>query len=115
MKFFENRKTKGAISIFLVIILMPTMLFSVVLIDGSRMVSAKAMTQEAADLAAASALASYNQDLKDDYGLFAINDNNELEDIYRESLSATLMAYGFPDSGDYSEKIWEILDRKSVV
>ena len=43
MKIFENRRLKGAISIFLVIITIPTMLFSAVLIDGSRMASARAM------------------------------------------------------------------------
>lgn len=60
MKIFENRKTRGAISIFLVMILIPTMLLSAVLIDGSRLASARAMTQEAADLAALSVLSSYD-------------------------------------------------------
>lgn len=109
MKMFENRKVKGAISIFLVIITIPTMLFAAVLIDGSRMASARAMTQEATDLAAASALASYNQELKDTYGLFAINDNSQVEAIYKQSLANTLMAYGFTDNGDYTDRIWEIL------
>lgn len=109
MKLFRKKKVKGAVSIFLVIILLPVMLLSAVLIDGSRMASAVAMTQEAADLAAASALASYNQDLKDDFGLFAIKDNSKLESIYKESLAATLMASGLSDDEGYSEQIWEIL------
>ena len=58
MELFRNRKLKGAISIFLVIITIPTMLFSAVLIDGSRMASAMAMAQEATDLAEASVLSS---------------------------------------------------------
>lgn len=109
MRLFRKKKVRGAVSIFLVIILLPVMLLSAVLIDGSRMASAIAMTQEAADLAAASALASHNQDLKEDFGLFAINDNGKLESIYKESLAATLMASGLSDDEDYSEKIWEIL------
>lgn len=109
MKLFRKKKVRGAVSIFLVIILLPVMLLSAVLIDGSRMASAVAMTQEAADLAAASALASYNQDLKDDFGLFAIKDNSKLESIYKESLAATLMASGLSDDEGYSEQIWEIL------
>lgn len=109
MKFFRKRTTKGAISIFLVMILVPTLLLSAVLIDGSRMASARAMTQEAGDLAAASALASYNQDLKDEYGLFAIKDADKVEDIYKESLKATLYASGISDDEEYSEKIWGIL------
>ncbi|MDO5407851.1 MAG: DUF5702 domain-containing protein [Eubacteriales bacterium] len=109
MKLFEKKRTRGAISIFLVMIIVPTMLLSAVLIDGSRMASARAITQEATDLAAASALSAYNQELKDTYGLFAIQDPEQVETIYKESLSATLMASGLSDDEAYSEKIWEIL------
>lgn len=109
MKFFENRRVKGAISIFLVIITIPTMLFAAVLVDASRLASAKAMTQEAADLAAASALADYNLELKEKYGLFAMEDSSKAENIYQESLKATLLASGFAESEDYSEQLWEIL------
>lgn len=110
MKLFEKQRTKGAISIFLVIILIPVLLFSAVLIDGSRMVSARAMTQEAADLAAASALSDYNQKLKDDYGLFAIKDSEKLEEIYKKSLEATLLAQGISiEEEEYSARIWGIL------
>ncbi len=109
MKFFENRRVKGAISIFLVIITIPTMLFAAVLVDASRLASAKAMTQEAADLAAASALADYNLELKEKYGLFAMEDSSKAESIYQESLKATLLASGFAESEDYSEQLWEIL------
>lgn len=109
MKFFENRKLKGAISIFLIIITIPTILFSAVLIDGSRMASARAMVQEAADLAAVSALASYDQELKDQFGLFAIDDYQNIEEVYKESLNATLLAYGMSGDEEYSERIWEIM------
>ena len=108
MKLFNNKRARGAISIFLVIITLPTILFSAVLIDGSRLASAKAMTQEAADLAAVSALADYNTALKDKYGLFAIDDPTKIEDIYKESLEATLLASGLGDEA-YSDKLWEIL------
>ncbi len=111
MKIFENRRLKGAISIFLVIITIPTMLFSAVLIDGSRMASARAMAQEATDLAAASVLASYNQTLKDQFGLFALSekDAGKLESIYKESLNATLLASGMSADSAYSERLWEIM------
>lgn len=113
MKIFENRKTRGAISIFLVMILIPTMLLSAVLIDGSRLASARAMTQEAADLAALSVLSSYDQELKDEFGLFAMDDSGKAEAIYKESLNATLLAYGMSGTEEYSDRIWEIL--KSAV
>ena len=111
MRFFENKRLRGAVSIFLVIITIPTMLFSAILIDGSRISSAKAMTQEATDLAAASVLASYNQQLKDQYGLLALKDGDQakLESIYKESLNATLLAYGMSGDSAYSERLWEIM------
>ena len=96
MKIFRNRRIKGAVSIFLVIITIPTMLLSAVLIDGSRMASARAMAQEATDLAASSVLAGYNQILKDQFGLFALDesDGDKVKSIFQESLNATLLAYG---------------------
>ena len=96
MKFFARKRIQGAVSIFLVIITIPTILFSAVLIDGSRMASARAIAQEATDLAASSVLASYHQELKDEFGLFALDEKNlaKVKDVYLESLEATLQAYG---------------------
>lgn len=109
MKVFENRKIRGAISIFLVMITIPTLLLSAVLIDGSRMASAKAIAQEAGDLAAASALTDYNVDLKDSFGLLAMKDSSEAEKLYKDSLQSTLLASGLSDSSEYSEQLWDIL------
>ncbi len=111
MKIFKNRRLKGAISIFLVIITIPTMLLSGVLVDGSRMTSARVMAQEGTDLAAASVLASYNQQLKDEFGLFALeeNDPGKLKAIFEESLNATLLAHGMSGDAQYSERLWEIM------
>ena len=105
MKFFEKKGRKAAISIFLTIILIPSLLLSAVLIDGSRVASAKAIVQEASDLAVVSALADYNLKLKQQFGLFAINKPEDVDKIYKESLNATLMAYGLDDA-EYSEMIW---------
>ena len=74
MDFF--RKTKGVISVFLIIIMLPLLTSAVILVDGTRYHSAKMMAQEAGDLAAYSTIANYNIDLKDEYGLFAIDDDN---------------------------------------
>lgn len=111
MNIFVNKRLKGAISIFLVIITIPTMLFSAVLIDGSRMASARAMAQEATDLAAASALASYHQKLKDQFGLFALDEKNidQLKTVYLNSLQSTLLAYGMSADDSYSEQLWEMM------
>lgn len=112
MKLFGNGKRRGAITIFLTIILIPTLLFSAVLIDGSRVASAKAITQEAADLAAISAIANYDKKLKKEFGMFAMDDPDNLKKLYQESLEATLMAYGFESNEEYSDKIWQLLKSK---
>ncbi len=112
MKFFRKKSRKAAISIFLTIILIPSMLLSAVLIDGSRYSSAKAIVQEASDLAAVSALADYNLKLKNEFGLFAIQNPDKLDEVYKKSLNATLMAYGLDDQ-EYSEMIWQFM--KSAV
>lgn len=111
MKFFVRKRIQGAVSIFLVIITIPTMLFSAVLIDGSRMASARAIAQEATDLAASSVLASYHQELKDEFGLFALDEKNlgKVKDVYLESLEATLQAYGVSADNTYSEQLWELM------
>lgn len=111
MKIFGNKRLQGAISIFLVMITIPTMLFSAVLIDGSRMASARAMAQEATDLAASSVLSSYHQELKEQFGLFALDEKNldKVKEIYEESLKATLQAYGISADNTYSEQLWELM------
>ncbi len=87
------------------------MLLSAVLIDGSRMASARAMAQEATDLAASSVLAGYNQILKDQFGLFALDesDGDKVKSIFQESLNATLLAYGMSGNSEYSERLWDIM------
>ncbi|MBQ3196170.1 MAG: hypothetical protein IJB65_06865 [Clostridia bacterium] len=86
MKFFE--KTKGAISIFLVIILVPMMTVSSLFIDASKVKLGKAMVTSAGDLALNTALTNYDTELKDLYGLLATAQNTDdlfarLEDYYR--------------------------------
>ena len=108
LQLFEKRNCKAAISIFLIIILIPCMVLSAVLVDGSRARSARAIVQEAMDLAVASALADYNMDLKDQFGLFAVRDAGKVEEIYKDSLNSTLMAYGL-DGAEYSDMIWNFM------
>jgi len=99
MKFFY--RTKGVISIFLIIVMLPLFTSAVLLVDGARFQSAKTLIQEAGDLAAYSTIANYNIELKDQYGLFAIDDNDvqaTFESYFRDSLG-----YSATDSEDYSK------------
>lgn len=86
MRFFE--KTKGAISIFLVIILVPMMTVSSLFVDAGRVKLAQGVASSAGDLALNTALTSYDTLLKDMYGLFATAQDTDdayekLEDYYK--------------------------------
>lgn len=89
MKFFN--KTKGAISIFLVIIMVPMLTLSGLFVDAGRVKLSKSVMDSAGDLAMNTALTNYDIVLKDLYGLFATAQDKEdlfakLEDYYRTSI-----------------------------
>lgn len=92
MQFFN--KTKGAISIFLVIILVPMMTVSALFVDASRVRLAKGVAESAGDLTLNTALTAYDVMLKDVYGFFATaQDTKELfgklEDYYRTCITSS--------------------------
>lgn len=105
MYFFE--KTKGVISVFLIIIMLPLLTSAVILVDGTRYQSAKTMVQEAGDLAAYSTIANYNMDLKDEFGLFAIDDDN-MAASFKKYFTETL-GYSESDAETYSDKIQSLI------
>ena len=69
MDFF--RKTKGAVSIFLVIILLPVMTVAGLFLDVSRVSLSKEVVSTSADLALNTVLSDYDKTLKDYFGLLA--------------------------------------------
>ena len=86
--------TKGAISIFLVIILVPMMTVSSLFVDASKVKLARGVAESAGDLALNTALTDYDTKLKDLYGLFATaQDTSELfeklEDYYRTCITSS--------------------------
>lgn len=64
--FYKNR---GAISVFLVIILVPCMLIASIFVDISRVQLAKAVAESSADLALSTLMTNYDYDLSEYYGL----------------------------------------------
>ncbi len=87
-------KNKGAISIFLVIILVPMLTISAIFVDVSKVMLGKGVAESAADLALNTALTNYDTTLKDMYGLFATaQDMDELfaklEEYYRTSITSS--------------------------
>ena len=92
MNFFN--KTKGAISIFLVIILVPRLTVSSRFVDAGKVKLAKGVAESAGDLTLNTALTDYDTMLKDMYGLFATAQDTEelfgkLEDYYRTCITSS--------------------------
>lgn len=105
MKFFE--RTKGVISIFLIIIMLPLFTSAVLLVDGTRYHSAKTIIQEAGDLAAYSTIANYDVNLKDEYGLIAfadVNVNESFNKYFKDSLGN-----GSSGGSNYSDQIQDFI------
>ena len=106
MKF--KKKTRGAISIFLVIILVPMMTVSALFVDASKVKLAKGVAESAGDLTMNSALTDYDTMLKDMYGLFATAQDTDdlyamLEDYYRTCITSS--GVGSEDADAYVDQI----------
>lgn len=92
MRFFQ--KTRGAVSIFLVLILVPMMTMSALFVDAGKVKLARGVAESAGDLALNTALTNYDTMLKDMYGLFATAQDTEelftkLEDYYRTCITSS--------------------------
>lgn len=89
---------KGAVSVFLVIILVPCIVISSMFVDLSRVNLSKGVAVSAADLALNSLMANYDADLSEYYGLMASCQNIEqfydvaamsfLDALYSQGLNA---------------------------
>ena len=106
MRFFQ--KTKGAISIFLVIILVPMMTVSSLFVDASKVKLARAMAESAGDLTLNTALTNYDTKLKELYGLLATAQDTsdlfaKLEDYYRTCITSS--GVSAEDADTYVEQI----------
>lgn len=89
MKFMT--KNKGAISIFLALVLLPMMAVASVYIEASRIKVAKSVASAAGDLTINTALTNYDNALKELYGLMAISQTDtslkdNLADYYYNSM-----------------------------
>jgi len=102
------RKTKGAVSIFLVIILVPVMTVSSLFVDASKVKLARGVAESAGDLTLNTALTDYDTKLKDMYGLFATAQNtkelfSKLEDYYKTCITSS--GVGEEDADAYVDQI----------
>lgn len=67
---------KGAVTVFLCIILLAVIIFAGVLVDAARMRAGEEQVKRAVESAAKSTLAGYDNNLKENYGIFALHENN---------------------------------------
>lgn len=93
MKFM--RKSQGYISIFLCLVMLPMVTFAAMVIDVSRLQSAKASITSAGDLAMNAALSEYEDSLQELYGLFATVSNEDelqtaLQSYFAKTISSTI-------------------------
>lgn len=87
-------KNDGAISVFLSLILLPVLLVGCLTVDGARIYMSKAVISDAGEMAMNAALAQYQPELKDEYGLLAMEKSSEsisgdLEKYFLASLNGT--------------------------
>ena len=77
---------RGAISVFLTLILLPTVVFGGLVTDAVRIYHSRSLVSEAGELAMNAGLSHYDMKLKDDYGLFVM-------DISKNDMTKTLEQY----------------------
>ena len=94
-----SKKNRGAITIFMSLILVGMIALEGMLVDGARMRVAEVQTVRAMETAAQSALASFNKALKNRYGLFAFENEAELQNVIKAYMEKNLL---IPENGKKS-------------
>lgn len=105
---FSKRAMQGSVTIFLLIIMLPMLVFSFSVMDLCKIFMAKSLQESSADLALNAALTSYDAVLKDMYGIMATSSSEkELTDKITKYYVATLESSGF--SIDDEEDVHKLL------
>ena len=105
-----KNNSKGAVTIFLILVLVPMLTVTSLFVDGSKMQLAKSVVESSAEVALDSALTSYDLDLKDIYGLFATaQDMSEVYDKCEQYFREMISMNGFSD-GDTNDSVTKIID-----
>lgn len=92
------RSAKGSVTIFLLVIMFPMLVFSFSVMDLCKIFMAKDMIESATDIALRSAMTAYDDVLKDMYGIFATSkSDSELTAGVLKYYEATLKSCGVTD------------------
>ncbi|EPR08278.1 DUF5702 domain-containing protein [Ruminiclostridium papyrosolvens] len=90
-----HHKTKGAITVFLSIVLSAVFLVMGTFTDGARLRLAHSHVQRANKSALSSVLGNYNNELKDEYGLFGVYlDEDSIQETFEEYFRKNLGIVG---------------------
>ncbi len=90
---YFKKRTKGVITVFLLITFSVSFVFAGLLVDGGRVKLAKTLGEASLDNAAVSALSYYDDLLVDLYGMFAMNEadadaiKKRMEQYFKETLA----------------------------
>lgn len=102
MRLFCEKK--GAISVFLTVILLPVLIVALLANDAARIYCAKSVIADAGEMAMNAALAQYNAELKDTYGLIAMDKQpSSMQGELEKYFTASLNGNGLSSSGDYKQ------------
>jgi len=111
MRIFK--RNEGAITVYICFITSIMLILTGVLVDGARARVAEAQVQSAAEAAANSLLAYYNNILKEWFGLMALSENNPsvLEEELMYYLNRTLMTELGAEKKNISDASWDYLKK----
>lgn len=89
----SKKKEKGAVSVFLTLVLIPVMILSLLTTDAAKIYSAKVVISDAGEMSMNAALAQYEEKMFDQYGLLAMQKTPEamqgdLEDFFIKTLNS---------------------------
>ncbi|MGN0639332.1 MAG: DUF5702 domain-containing protein [Oscillospiraceae bacterium] len=108
---FNKRAAQGSVTIFLIIIMLPMLIFSCSVIDICKIFMARNSTDGALNIAMNSRLASYDDILKDMYGILASSANEDelskkLTEYYKLTLESSTGTTLDKDSEKYVENFF---------
>lgn len=109
-------KNNGAITVFLSLILVPILILAGISVDAIRIYGASAILADSVNLTMNTALANYDQALKDSYGILSMSaDENELSNNLIRYFENTINSMGleFDEEDSYIKSIIE--DIKNMI
>lgn len=119
-KFIYNfiNKTKGTISVFLVIILVPMMTMCSLFVDASRIMMARSVLASSADLSLNTVLADFDIELAEIYGMMAsCQDTNDTINTAKQYFKDCLVSQGINtlQADKYADKLSQIVGNERTV